>query len=222
MPSTPPRLLAALALLALTGCDLAAGLQPGVADGRGGVALLEAGDPEGAEAAFIAGLAADDVPRDVRAKLWHSLGIARSRGQKPAEADSAFAEALALADDPSTRARYATDAGTAALTGGDPGRALALLRRALVLDPESGAARRNAEIALRRLAEDAPPEPTPFAEEVKARADSLVAARQYPAALDVMQDGLRQDPSVAVYADFIGRLTGVVDIETGGPVDSAP
>ena len=222
----PPRpALALLAALFLTGCgDAVAGLQPGVAEGRGGVAAIAAGQPSGAEAAFVAGLAEADVPRDVQAKLWHGLGIVRARLRAGAATDSAFVAALDRADDPDTRARYAYDAGTAALLADDPARALDHLRRALVLDPSSGAAQRNAEIALRRLADDEAPEPTPFAEEVKARADSLVAARQYPAALDVMQDGLRQDPTVSVYADFIGRLTGVVDIETGGPaaVDSAP
>ena len=214
-----------MALVALAGCgDAATALQPGVAEGRGGVAALDAGDPERAEAAFVSGLAADGVPREVQARLWHSLGIVRSRRKAVAEADSAFAEAVDRADDPDLRARYAYDAGTAALLGDDPARARDHLRRALVLDPGSPAARRNLEIALRRLATDQDLEPTSFAEDVKARADSLVAARQYGAALDVMEDGLRRDSSVAVYADFVGRLTGVVDIETGGPaaVDSAP
>ena len=221
----PRPALVLVAAVLLGGCtDAVAGLQPGVSDGRAGVALLDAGDPEGAEAAFVAGLAADDVPRAVQARLWHSLGIVRARRKAVAEADSAFAEAILRADDPDLRARYATDAGTAALLGDDPARAVEHLRRALVLDPTDPAARRNVEIALRRLADDDDLQPTPFAERVKARADSLVAARQYPAALDVMEDGLRQDSSVSVYADFVGRLTGVVDIETGGAaaVDSAP
>ena len=220
-----PALALLFAAFVLSGCaDAVAGLQPGVAEGRGGVEAIAAGDPERAEAAFAAGLAQSDVPREVQAKLWHALGLVRTRLNAGAPADSAFAEAVDRADDPDRRARYAYDAGTAALLGDDSARALDHLRRSLVLDPSNGAARRNAEIALRRLADDEPPEPTPFAERVKARADSLVAARQYPAALDVMQDGLRQDPTVSVYADFIGRLTGVVDIETGGPaaVDSAP
>ena len=195
-----------------------------MAEGRDGVEALDAGDPEGTEAAFVAGLAQGGVPRGVQARLWHSLGIVRARRKAVAEADSAFAEAIDRADDPGLRARYAYDAGTAALLGDDPALAVGHLRRALVLEPGSGAARRNLEIALRRLATDEDLEPTSFAEDVKARADSLVAARQYEAALDVMQDGLRRDSSVAVYADFVGRLTGVVDIETGGPaaVDSAP
>lgn len=213
----------AAVLVVLGGCaDAVAGLHSGVAEGRAGVELLDAGDPTGAEGAFVSGLASPDVPRDVQASLWHALGLVRARRQAVAEADSAFVEAIARADDPATRARYATDAGAAALLGDDPARAVDLLRRALVLDPGSGAARRNYEIARRRLAANEPPRPSPFAEEVKARADSLVAARQYPAALDVMEEGLRQDSSVAVYADFIGRLTGVVDIETGGPETLTP
>ncbi|MDT0632400.1 hypothetical protein RQM47_01085 [Rubrivirga sp. S365] len=213
----------ALALAVLAGCgDVTAALQPGVAEGRGGVEAQAAGDPEGAEAAFTEGLAARDVPRRVQAQLWHSLGLVRAQRQATAEADSAFAEAIDRADDPALRARYAFDAGAAALAGDDPALALGHLRRALVLDSENPAARRNVEIALRRLADREPPRPTPFAEQVKAQADSLVAARQYPAALDVMVDGLRRDSSVAVYADFIGRLAGVAGIETGGPAAQPP
>ena len=98
----------------------------------------------------------------------------------------------------------------------------ALLRIALLLDPTSADARRNQEIA-RRLLQDPPepPEPSDFAEQVKARADALVAQRQYREALNVMEDGLARDSSVAAYADFTQRLGGVVQIEDSVP-DNAP
>ena len=183
--------------------------------GRAGTELLEAGDAAGAEAAFVSALATPDVSRDVQARLWQGLGVARARQEQFAQADSAFAEALARADRPSQRARYATDAGTAALLAGDAPRADSLLRLALLLGPDRAAARRNQEIARRRL--ETPPEPSDVAEQVKARADSLVAARQYRAALDVMEDGLRRDPTVAAYAEFVQRLGGVVQIEGSVP-----
>lgn len=215
-----------LSVLLLSLAGLFAALQPGVREGREAVRLLEEGEHEAAGSAYAAGLAREGVPRDVAARLWHGLGVARVRQQDAAAADSAFGQALSLADDPARRARYATDAGTAALGAGEAERAVDLLRRALVLDPGNAAARRNYEIARRQLDAQNPeaPEPSDFARQIKARADSLVAARQYPAALDVMQEGLAQDSTVTAYADFIGRLSGVAAIETAQPPadDSAP
>ncbi len=216
-PSATPAVVAGLALLLLLlgGCtNPLDALASGARQGRAGVALLDVGDAAGAEAQFVAGLAQPEVPRDVRARLWHALGVARAAQDRFSGADSAFAQALPFADGPAQRARYATDAGTAALLADDPARADSLLQVALLIDPTLAAARRNQEIARRRLQDPpGPPEPTPFAERVKARADSLVAARQYRPALDVMEDGLAQDSSVAAYADFTQRLSGVVRIE---------
>jgi len=213
-PTATP-VAAALALLLLGGCSNPLdALRPGVKEGRAAVELLGLGDAVGAEAQFGVGIANAEVPRDVRARLWHGLGVARARQDRFAGADSAFAEALAFADTPGRRARYLTDAGTAALRADAPARADSLLRLALLLDPASDVARRNQEIA-RRLLEDPPepPEPSDFAERVKARADSLVAARQYRPALDVMNEGLAQDSTVAAYGEFMNRLGGVVQIE---------
>ena len=217
MPSTVPA--AVMALLLLGGCSNPLdALDPGARQGRAGVALLEANDAAGAEAQFMAGLAQPEVPRTIRARLWHGLGVARAAQERFSGADSAFAEALPFADDPAQRARYAYDAGTAALRADDPARADSLLRVALLLDPTSADARRNQEIA-RRLLQDPPepPEPSDFAEQVKARADALVAQRQYREALNVMEDGLARDSSVAAYADFTQRLGGVVQIEESVP-----
>ena len=227
--------LALLAVLVLAGCgvDPLAPFRAGVPEGREAVRRLrEAEDLPDSVAArgwaqqaadvLIEGLATPDVRRETQAALWHTLGRARVLAGAFAEADSAYAEALARADAPRQRARYAADAGTAALLAGDPGRALPLLRRALVLDPSDAAARRNYEIAQRAVDQDAEPEPSDFARQVKARADSLVAARQYPAALDVMREGLAQDSSVAAYADFTQRLGGVVQIETSVPAGDRP
>ncbi len=233
----PRALLLALVALALAGCgpDPLAAFGDGVPEGRRGVALLRQADALAADSStapqaralyqeaadrLIAGLADDDVARPTQAKLWHALGFARLHLGEAAPADSAYADALVRADSLDQRARYALDAGTAALLAGDPARAVDLLRRALLLDPSSAAARRNYEIARRALDQDDRPEPSDFAREVKARADSLVSARQYRAALDVMEEGLAQDSSVAAFADFTQRLGGVVQIEeTTSPGD---
>ncbi len=231
-----PLVLAAL-VLAGCGADPLAAFRPGVPEGRRGVELLREAegrmaDSTGAEQAaglyqqaadrFISGLASEDVARPTAARLWHALGLARLRLGDAAPADSAYAEALARADEPRQRARYASDAGTAALLADDPARAVDFLRRALVLDPGNADARRNFEIARRALDKDDQPEPSGFARQVKARADSLVAARQYRAALDVMEDGLAQDSSVAAFSDFTQRLGGVVQIQESVPPGDAP
>ncbi len=140
-------------------------------------------------------------------------------------ADSAFAQALRLEPDPASRARIAYDAGTAALLGERYEVAVPLLRRALVLDPTRTDARRNYEIARRRLDSQTPPEkpePSDEAKRIKARADALVAARRYREALDVMTEGLARDSTVAAFADFTGRLEGVVEIDEMPSSPTAP
>ena len=223
-----------------------AALQPGARDGRAGNRLLDDGDVPGAVAAYMAGIARTDVPADIGARLWHNLGVALARervardtlagapgatGAPPADsaavsADSAFAQALRLADEPARRARYAYDAGTAALLADQFAPAVALLRRSLVLDPARPEARRNYEIARRRLDRQQnpppPPEPSDDARRLKARADALVAARRYGEALGLMTDGLARDSTVAAYGDFIGRLGGVVEIEEMPQAPGAP
>lgn len=219
-----------------------AALQPGARDGRAGNRRLDGGDVPGAVAAYTAGIARAGVPAGIGARLWHNLGVALARdttdapGAPPADsaavsADSAFAQALRLADEPARRARYAYDAGTAALLADQLAPAVALLRRSLVLDPTRAEARRNYEIARRRLDRQQNPPPTPEpsdeARRLKARADALVAERRYGEALGLMTDGLTRDSTVAAYGDFIGRLGGVVEIEEmpqapGAPETSAP
>ena len=207
-----------------------AALQPGAADGRAGNRRLDAGDDAGAVAAYTNGTVRLGVPDGIAMRLWHNLGVALARdttrtpGDTPVSpdsagvsADSAFAQAIRLAGDPATRARYTYDAGTAALVGGDDARAVSLLRRSLVLDPSRREARRNYEIARRRLrdpeAPPTPPEPSENARRLKAEADRLVAERRYRAAFDLMTDGLTRDSTVAAYAEFTSRVGEVVDIE---------
>ena len=220
-PPRAARAAAALAVLLLGGCLDA--LQPGVSDGRVGAERLAEGDAPGAEAAFVSGLARPEVPRDVQARLWHGLGLARAEQERYAQADSALAQALSRASRSDQRARYAYNAGTAALLADDPQRADSLLRRSLLIDPTSADARRNQEIARRRLQDPPePPEPSDFARQLKARADSLIDLRQYGPAFDVMEEGLRQDSTVQAYQDFIDRLGGVVDIEANAPAAPDP
>lgn len=198
-----------------------AALAPGAKEGRlGNEALAET--PADAEAHYVAGLAEAEAPPEIRAALWHNLGLARFAGGRSAEADSAFASGLEWEADPPRRARIAYGAGTAALDAGDLPSAIARLRRALVLDPTYAAAQVNLEIALLRQRQEdqdkqpEPPEPSPFAERLKAQSDSLVAIRQYQNAFGLMQDGLARDSTVAAFGEYIQRLGDIVRIDTTG------
>lgn len=203
----------------LVGLGIFAALAPGAKQGRLGNERL-ADAPGEAEAQYVEGLAEAEAPPEIRAALYHNLGLARFAGGRSAEADSAFSDAFAWEADPAQRARIAYGAGTAALDAGDLGRAVASLRRALLLDPTHSAARVNLEIALLRQRrgdqDDQPeaPEPSPFAQRLKAQADSLVGITQYEGAFNLMQDGLARDSTVAAFGEYIQRLGDITRIDT--------
>ena len=206
-------------LLALPGC---AAFADGAAEGRKGMKLFEAGDLEAAAAAFQEGInATENQTGRTREALHTNLGLAHFAQAQFAEAAEAFSEALALAETPSRRAETAYNAGTALAKTEELEQALMFLRRALILQPDFPAARFNYELVKRRLEgtrppDGTPPEPSAFAEELKARADSLVAARHYLEAARLMNEGLLQDSTVAAYSDFMQRLDEVVGIEEMG------
>ncbi|MEM6325872.1 MAG: hypothetical protein AAF791_02020 [Bacteroidota bacterium] len=208
----------------LVGLGLAAALAAGAAEGRRGNDRLASDDAPGAEALYSAGLARDDVPLEIGGALWNNLGLARLAQDRAAEADSAFTRALPLVSDADARALVAFNRGTAALARSDLGTAVESLRRALVLRPTYVPAQVNLEIALRRQrtddGEEPPetPEPSPFAQDLKAQADSLVEARQYAEAYGAMQGGLARDSTVAAFGEFIQRLGQIVEVDS----DSLP
>ena len=221
------RLTLLATLLALTGC---AGFADGAAEGRRGMELFEAGDFEGAAVAFQEGInATENQTGRMRGALYTDLGLAHFAQAQFAEAAEAFTEALSLTETPSKRAQAAYNAGTSHANTEDLEQALAHLRRALISQPDFPEARFNYELVKRRLEgsqppDGTPPEPSAFAEELKARADSLVIARHYREAANLMNDGLLQDSTVAAYGDFLQRLDEVVEIEemdTPANTDSA-
>ena len=210
------------ALLALFGA-----LAPGGAEGRAGNEALAAGEPAAAEALYASGLAQADTPPEARAALFHNLGVARARAGRHAQADSSFADALPWAASPAARASALYGAGTAALASGDNAGALRALRSALILRPGHGATRVNLEIALLRQRRDgdggpARPEPSDFAQRLKAQADSLVERRRYAEALELFQSGLALDSTVQAFGDEIQRLGSVVEIDTASASGAAP
>ncbi len=156
----------------------------------------------------------------VRANLYNNLGCALYEQQEFERAQTAFETSLGLALTAEGRAQAAYNAGNAAARQQAFEAALGFYRHALLADPDHAEAKFNYEYLRRQLQPDAPPEPdaaqpSPFAQAVKAEADSLVAARQYRAALETMQRGLATDSTVSAYGDFLSRLGAVVEIDDG-------
>ncbi|MEO1074892.1 MAG: tetratricopeptide repeat protein [Bacteroidota bacterium] len=217
-----------LALLLLTGCT-----PDGAREGQRGLDAYLAGDLETAAVAFGEGLQATDTPDadlDVRARLLYDLGLVRHEKDDAEAVIDLFEQAAQIAPTRRAQARARYNAGTAAALAQDFEAALDHLRQALLLDPRYAEAKVNYELVKRQLdgdqpeppEEQPPPEPSAFAEEVKARADALIASLRYADALEAMQAGLAVDSTVEAYADFITRLQGVVGIEEAAEGPPAP
>lgn len=97
-------------------------------------------------------------------------------------------------------------------------------KKALDLDPTDQDVKYNLELVRAKLKEMADKqqqqnqqqqqiEPSEYAKQLKAQADALVAQRFYKEAYSLMEQGLRSDPTVAVFQAFIERLKNVVEIE---------
>ncbi len=99
-------------------------------------------------------------------------------------------------------------------------------KKALELNPNDRDAKYNLELARAKLKEMAKKqqtqnkqqqnkkniEPSEFAKQLKKQAEKLVDERRYKEAYQLMLDGLKKDPTVAAFQDFIKRIKDVVDI----------
>ena len=194
----------------------------GAREGREGNARFADGRFEDAAGRYRAGLARSTAPAGaVPSGLLNNLGSALFEQGEFAEAQAAFESALAAAVEAEDRARAAYNAGNALAAQENIEAALGFYRRALLARPDFPEARFNYEFYKRQLEDEPPPEqpnddalePSDFARELKARADSLVAERRYEDAFEAMQDGLAADSTVRAFAEFIGRHLAVVEIE---------
>lgn len=108
--------------------------------------------------------------------------------------------------------------------------ALQYFKEALKANPENEIARRNYELAWQQLnktkkdpeqeeeqkqdKEEQPPlEPSAWAAQQKARADALYRQFRYAEALQLMQESLQKDSTVAAYNDYIQRLGDITEID---------
>lgn len=99
--------------------------------------------------------------------------------------------------------------------------ALSKFQSALIQDPLNEQARYNYELLARWLKRDEErkqqeqnkPEPSEFAKRKKAEADRLVEQFRFKNALNLLEDALAQDSTVAAYQDFMTTLKEVVEID---------
>lgn len=151
--------------------------------------------------------------------LLNNLGCALYEQELFTEAQTAFEASLDAALTPDAQARAAYNAGNTAAQGQNFEAALGFYRQALLAWPGHLDAKFNYEYLKRQLQDSSQqPEPetvqpSPFAQQLKAEADSLVAAQRYRAALETMQRGSLTDSTVQAYNEFLGRLSAVVEIE---------
>jgi tetratricopeptide (TPR) repeat protein len=209
-----PARLAALALFLFA-------VPAGALEGHRANALFEEGQIDEAVAAYREGLLrSEGEVGAVRAGLFNNLGTALYEQEDFAAAQTAFEQSLGVALAAEDRARAAFNAGNAAAEQQNFEAALGFYRRALLARPDFPEAAFNYEYLKRQRQDERPQDsesddlqPSPFAERLKAEADSLVAAERYRDALDVMQRGLATDSTVQAYGDFVGRLGAVVEID---------
>jgi tetratricopeptide (TPR) repeat protein len=99
--------------------------------------------------------------------------------------------------------------------------ALSKFKSALINDPLNEVARHNYELLARWMQRDQErkdkeenkPEPSDFAKRKKAEADRMVEQFRFKDALNLMNDALAQDETVAAYDQFIKSLQEITEID---------
>ncbi len=99
--------------------------------------------------------------------------------------------------------------------------ALSKFKSALIKDPLNEVARHNYELLARWMQRDQErkdqeqnkPEPSDFAKRKKAEADRLVEQFRFKDALNLMNEALAQDETVAAYQEFIKSLQEITEID---------
>lgn len=195
----------------------------GAKKGRQGNALFEQGQYAEAEAAYREGLQAhDDTVGTVYAALQNNLGVALLRQKEFEAARTAFARAHRAASTDAERIRARFNGANAAAGMGNVDAALHEYEQVLLQDPSHEAARYNYEY-LKRQAPNRPSsrsqpepevEPSPYARQLKQKAEDLVAQEQYEAAEALMNEGLQQDSTVEAYRKFMDRIEEIAQINS--------
>lgn len=153
------------------------------------------------------------------AALSFNLGLSHQFATKPDEASTWYDQASQSLDKPLASMAY-NQGGVILGDKKEYQAALSKFQSALIQDPTNEVARYNYELLARWLKRDEErkqqeqnkPEPSEFAKRKKAEADRLVEQFRFKDALDLLEDALKQDSTVAAYEDFMSSLKDVVEI----------
>lgn len=140
------------------------------------------------------------------------------------EADPTYRELAANAANKTIRAAAYQQLGIEATKNQNLADAATYFKQALKSNPQNDAARYNYELARKKLAQqkeeeeqeqkqDEQIEPSEWAKELKKEAERLVNQYRYQEAFNLMQEGLKQDPTVAAFNTFTERIGTIIEIE---------
>ena len=155
------------------------------------------------------------------AKLHFNLGNALMMMGETEQAIAAYESFMELAESAEDKALSEYNIGHFEAIAEQWQKAANRFKKALMLNPEDEDARYNYELALSKLQEqeenqdqqnEPPPKPSEEAKRLKALAESLVDQRRYNEALNLMKEGLKADPTVAAFNDFIQRIENITQV----------
>ncbi len=165
--------------------------------------------------------AIDDDPEN--AKLHFNLGNTLMMLGENEQAIVAYERFMELAETSEEKALSEYNIGHFEAIAEQWQKAASRFKQALLLNPDDEDARYNYELALQKLQKQQqnqdqenqpPPEPSEEAKRLKALAESLVDQRRYNEALNLMKEGLKADPTVAAFNDFIQRIENITQVNT--------
>lgn len=153
-------------------------------------------------------------------ELDFDLGLSYHYAEKPDEASSSYDKA-SISSNKMLSSFAFNQSGVLLGNKQEYEAALNKFQSALIKDPTNEVARYNYEMLARWMQRDEErknkdqnkPEPSEFAKRKKAEADRLVEQFRFKDALDLMNEALQQDETVAAYQEFISSLTEVTEID---------
>lgn len=156
------------------------------------------------------------------AKLHFNLANALMMLGETEQAIVAYEEFMALAETPEEKSLSEYNIGHYNAMAEQWQQAANRFKKALILNPDDADARYNYELAMSKLEDQEnqdqdqqkPPEPSEEAKRLKELAESLVAQRRYNEALNLMQEGLKADATVAAFNDFIKRIEDITKVNS--------
>lgn len=142
---------------------------------------------------------------------------------KDQEADGMFRELAANATNKNIQSLAYQQLGIMATKNQNLQDAVTYFKQSLKANTKNDAARYNYELARKKLEQQQEEQeqpnqdenitPSEWAKELKKKAEELVRQNRFREALELMHQGIQQDPSVKAFGNFISRLGTIVEIE---------